>query len=73
MLKDPKVKFEAVEVLDSGIRDKQACNFIKKENLAQVFPSKFCKASKNTFSFITPPGDCFEHLSNIYDDPVKYL
>ena len=65
MLKEPKVKFEAVKVRDSGIRDKQACNLIKKENLAQVFSSEFCETSKNTFSFITPPGDCFEHLSNI--------
>ena len=33
----------------------KACNFIKKETLAQVFSCKFCKISKNTF-FI-------EHLS----------
>ena len=26
-----------------------ACNFIKKENLAQVFSSEFCEISKNTF------------------------
>ena len=25
------------------------CNFIKKETLAQVFSSEFCKISKNTF------------------------
>ena len=27
----------------------QACNFIKKETLAQVFSYEFCKISKNTF------------------------
>ena len=27
----------------------QACNFIKKESLAQVFPCEFCEISKNTF------------------------
>ena len=28
----------------------KACNFIKKETLAQVFSCEFCKFSKNTFS-----------------------
>ena len=27
----------------------QACNFIKKEILAQVFSGEFCEISKNTF------------------------
>ena len=27
----------------------EACNVIKKENLAQVFSCEFCKTSKNTF------------------------
>ena len=27
----------------------QACNFIKKETLAQVFSCEFCEVSKNTF------------------------
>ena len=31
-----------------------ACNFAKKETLAQVFFCEFCKISKNTFSFRTP-------------------
>ena len=31
-----------------------ACNFIKKEALAQVFSCEFCKISRNTFSFRTP-------------------
>ena len=33
----------------------QVCNFIKKEALAQVFSCEFCKISKNTFSYRTPP------------------
>ena len=33
----------------------EACNFIKKENLAQVFSSDFCEIAKNGFSFRTPP------------------
>ena len=36
-----------------------ACNFIKKETLAQVFSCKFGEISKNIFSYRTPPGDCF--------------
>ena len=27
----------------------EACNFIKKETLAQVFPYEFCEFPKNTF------------------------
>ena len=33
----------------------QACNFIKKETLAQVFSYEFCEISKNTFSYRKPP------------------
>ena len=33
----------------------QACNFIKKETLAQVFSCEFCGISKNTFLRRTPP------------------
>ena len=33
----------------------QACNFIKKESLAQVFSCEFWKISKNTFFYRTPP------------------
>ena len=32
-----------------------ACNFIKKETLAQVFSCEICEISKNTFSYRTPP------------------
>ena len=34
---------------------KKACNFIKKETVAQVFSSEFCENSKNTFFYRTPP------------------
>ena len=33
----------------------KACNFIKKENLAQVFSCQFCEISKNNFSYKTTP------------------
>ena len=33
----------------------KACNFIKKETLAQVFSCEFCKFSKNTFSYGAHP------------------
>ena len=32
----------------------EACNFIKKETLAQVFFCEFCEISKNTFRYKTP-------------------
>ena len=31
----------------------EACNFIKKETLAQVFSSEFCEILKNTFFYRT--------------------
>ena len=31
------------------VKRPQACNFIKKETLAQVFSCEFCEISKNTF------------------------
>ena len=31
-----------------------ACNFIKKESLAQVFSGEFCEISKNIFFYRTP-------------------
>ena len=33
----------------------KACNFIKKETLAQVFSCEFCEISKNTFFYRTSP------------------
>ena len=40
------------------IKLEAACNFIKKETLAQVFSIEFCKICKNTFSQ-NSLGDCF--------------
>ena len=33
----------------------EACNFIKKETLTQVFSCDFCEIAKNTFSYRTTP------------------
>ena len=41
------------------VPEPKACNFIKKESLTQVFSCEFCKISKNTFFYRTPPDDCF--------------
>ena len=44
----------------------QACNFIKKESLAQVFSFEFCEIVKNNFFHRTPPvaasGYCLHAL-----------
>ena len=32
----------------------QACNFIKKESLVQVFSCEYCEISKNTFVYRIP-------------------
>ena len=37
----------------------QACNFIKKEALAEVFSCEFCEIFKNIFSCRTPPDKWF--------------
>ena len=39
--------------------------FIKKETLAQVYSCEFCKISKNTFSYRTPPSDCFYKVASL--------
>ena len=47
----------------------ETCNFIKKENLAQVFSCEFCKVSKNTFCYRTPPACNFvkkETLAQVF-------
>ena len=44
----------------------EACNFIKKETLAQVFSWEFCKISKNTFFHrATPVAACGDSFSEI--------
>ena len=37
----------------------EACNFIKKETLAQMFSCGFCEISKNTFCSQNTSGGCF--------------
>ena len=41
----------------------EACNFIKKETLAQVFSSEFCEISKKNFSYRTPTAAAFVVLN----------
>ena len=36
-------------VLESLFSEAEACNFIKKETLAQVYSCEFCEIAKNTF------------------------
>ena len=40
--------------LEISQNSQAACNFIKKETLAQVFSCELCEISKNTFSYRTP-------------------
>ena len=49
------VKKVFLEVSQNSQEDTWGCNFIKKETLAQVFSCEFCKISKNTFLYRTPP------------------
>ena len=36
-------------IVERKYRGNAACNFIKKETLAQVFSCEYCEVSKNTF------------------------
>ena len=49
----------------------EACNFIKKETLAQVFSCQFCEISKNTFSYITTPVAASMSLNGYFDLEIK--
>ena len=40
----------------------EACNFIKKETLAQAFVCEFCEFSKDTFFYRTPPVAASQQL-----------
>ena len=52
-----------------------AYNFVKKEILAQVFPSEYCENSKkNTFLYRTPlmaASDCSRWLCSMHAKPGK--
>ena len=41
-------------VAKGSVKKAEACNFIKKETLTQVFSCEFCEISKNTFLYRTP-------------------
>ena len=58
LLKDDITKKN--EVLEA-----EACNFIKKETLAQVFSCEFCKIFKDTFLCRTPLGNWLCRLTNM--------
>ena len=47
----------------------KACNFIKKEILAQMFPCEFCENFKNTSCYRTPlvAASVIRIMSKIYD------
>ena len=49
-----------------------ACNFIKKETLAQVFSYEFCEIPKNTFSLRTLLSDCFWGLQTNISEAVSW-
>ena len=49
------VKKLLLEISQNSQENKpEACNFIKKDTLAQVFSCEFCEISKNTFFYRTP-------------------
>ena len=48
------VKKAFLEISQNSQENTEACNFIKKETLAQVFSCEFCEISKNTFFHRTP-------------------
>ena len=53
----------------------KACNFIKKETLAQVLSCEFCEISKNTFCYRTPLVAASEYKSfySFYDHSLIIL
>ena len=51
----------------------KACNFTKKETLAQMFSCEFCEISKSTFSYITPPVAASDSLLNYSQKKQVYV
>ena len=51
--------------LDSTQKQLEACNFIKKETLAQVFSCEFCEIYKNTFftGHLRATASVYRHFS----------
>ena len=58
--------------MDWFLYDK-ACNFIKKETLAQVFSCEFCEISKNSFSYRTPTVAASEVSVDVCNNGVLRL
>ena len=54
LLPENKALFFSILQKQSSQRCSVACNYVKKEALAQVFSCEFCEISKNTF-YRTPP------------------
>ena len=56
----------------------EACNFIKREALAQVFSCEFYEISENTISYRTPPvatsgsGGTYRHKTNHDKDSFSW-
>ena len=53
----------------------KACNFIKKETLAQVLSCEFCEISKNTFCYRTPlvAASEYKRFYRFYDHSLVLL
>ena len=49
-----KMKQKSFSIVKSIKCRPKACNFVKRETLAQVFFCEFCEISKNTFLHRTP-------------------
>ena len=54
------------------IKLQAACNFIKKETLAQVFSCEFCEISKNTYSYRTTlmAASAFSNIFFLLSSPI---
>ena len=57
-------RIECKNYLEENKVKRKACNFIKKEALAQMFSCEFCEISKSTFSYITPLIAASAHFNN---------
>ena len=65
------VKKVFLEISQNSQENTLACNFVKKEALAQVFSCEFCEISKNTFSYRTPPV-AVSVFNNTYFEDQKW-
>ena len=69
-------KFTGKHLCQSLFFKPQACNFIKKETLAQVFSCEFCETSKNTFfteHLWATASECLQYVrcrSSVWNFPV---